>query len=165
MAQLLGITLLSMFVTFILLIPFIDFVYKIKLRRQNQSTVDIFNKPTPLFDRFNGWKVGTPFGGGLLIMIVVSAIFLWSFGIFNIEINFWELFTLLFTFISFGLLGLYDDIKKLVGVKSEHAFFGLRFRYKFIVQWILALVPATILYTHLGYNFLFISGIGRTDIG
>lgn len=165
MAQLLGITLLSMFVTFILLIPFIDFVYKIKLRRQNQSTVDIFNKPTPLFDKFNGWKVGTPFGGGLLIMVVVSAIFLWSFGIFGIKINFWELLTLMFTFISFGLLGLYDDIKKLVGVSSEHTFFGLRFRYKFLIQWVLALVPATILYFHLGYNFLFITGIGLTDIG
>ncbi|PIR79836.1 MAG: hypothetical protein COU25_03225 [Candidatus Levybacteria bacterium CG10_big_fil_rev_8_21_14_0_10_35_13] len=165
MAQLLGITLLSMFVTFVLLIPFIDFVYKIKLRRQNQSTVDIFNKPTPLFDKFNGWKVGTPFGGGLLIMVVVSAIFLWSFGIFGITINFWELFALMFTFISFGLLGLYDDIKKLVGIGKVNVFFGLRFRHKFIIQWILALVPATILYYHLGYNFLFIRGIGQTDIG
>jgi len=165
MAQLLGITLLSMFVTFILLIPFIDFVYKIKLRRQNQSTVDIFNKPTPLFDKFNGWKVGTPFGGGLLIIVVVSAIFLWSFGIFNIQIKFWELFVIMFTFISFGILGLYDDIKKLVGIKEERTFFGLRFRYKFLIQWILALVPATVLYYHLGYNFLFIRGIGLTDIG
>ena len=165
MAQLLGITLLSLFITFILLIPFIDFVYRIKLRRQNQSTVDIFNKPTPLFDKFNGWKVGTPFGGGVLIIVVVSTIFLWSFGIFNIKINIWELFTILFTFISFGILGLYDDIKKLVGIDNNHAFFGLRFRHKFLIQWILALVPATILYSHLGYSFLFIRGIGLTDIG
>lgn len=165
MAQLLGLSLLSLFITSLLIVPFIDFLYKIKLRRQNQKTVDIFNKPTPFFDKFNGWKVGTPFGGGILIILVVLVIFLWSFGILNIAINFWELFVILFTFISFGVLGLYDDAKKLVNINDKLTFFGLRFRYKFILQWALALVPATILYTHLGYSFLFIRGIGLTDIG
>ena len=165
MAQLLGFSLLSLFITGILIIPFIDFLYKIKLRRQKQSTVDLFNKPTPLFDKFNGWKVGTPFGGGLLIIFVSSILFLWSFGILNIKINLWELFVILFTFISFGLLGLYDDGKKLISVTREFPLFGLRFRYKFLLQWILALVPATVLATKLGYSFLFIRGIGLTDIG
>ncbi len=165
MAQLLGITLLSLFITLILIIPFIDFLYRIKLRRQKQTTVDPFNKPTPLFDKFNGWKVGTPFGGGILIIFVVSILFLWSFGILNIKINPWELFVIIFTFISFGLLGLYDDGKKLVNGQDKFAFFGLRFRYKFLLQWILAFVPATVLYTKLGYSFLFIRGIGLTDIG
>lgn len=164
MAQLLGFSLLSLVITGILIIPFIDFLYKIKLRRQKQSTVDLFNKPTPLFDKFNGWKVGTPFGGGLLIIFVTSILFLWSFGILSIKINLWELFVILFTFISFGLLGLYDDGKKLISGK-ELAFFGLRFRYKFLLQWILAFVPATVLATKLGYSFLFIRGIGITDIG
>lgn len=164
MAQLLGFSLLSLVITGILIIPFIDFLYKIKLRRQKQSTVDLFNKPTPLFDKFNGWKVGTPFGGGLLIIVVSSILFLWSFGILNIKINFWELFVILFTFISFGLLGLYDDGKKLVSGSGVN-FFGLRFRYKFILQWVLALVPAIILFNHLGYSFLFIRGLGSIEIG
>ncbi len=165
MAQLLGLTLLSLFLTALLIVPFIDFLYRIKLRRQNQKTVDLFNKPTPVFDKFNGWKVGTPFGGGLLIIIVVVVIFLWSFGMLNIKVNIWELFVILFTFISFGLLGFYDDLKKLVNNDKKHAFFGLRFRYKFIIQWVLALVPATVLYTKLNYDFLFISGIGQIDLG
>lgn len=165
MAQLLGLTLLSLFITSILIVPFIDFLYRIKLRRQNQKTVDLFNKPTPFFDKFHGWKVGTPFGGGLLIIIVVSIIFLWSFGILNIKVNPWELFVILFTFIGFGLLGLWDDVKKLVESDKTHTLFGLRFRYKFLLQWILAFVPATILYTKLGYSFIFIRGIGLTDIG
>jgi phospho-N-acetylmuramoyl-pentapeptide-transferase len=165
MAQLLGLTLLSLFITAILIIPFIDFLYRIKLRRQKQTTVDIFNKPTPLFDKFNSWKVGTPFGGGLLIIFVTTIIFLWSFGMLKVSIHPWELFVILFTFISFGLLGLYDDGKKLIKGSKEIAFFGLRFRYKLILQLILALVPATILYTQLGYSFLFIKGIGITDIG
>src|ERR1035437_1905026 len=164
MTQLLGLTLLSLVVTAILIIPFIDFLYRIKLRRQDQNTVDPFNKPTPVFDKFNKWKVGTPFGGGLLIICVTTVIFLWSFGILNIKVNPIEIFVILFTFISFGLLGLYDDAKKLTsGVKVP--FFGLRLRYKFILQWILAFVPAIILYTNLGYSFVFIRGIGLTDIG
>ena len=164
MTQLLGITLLSLFVTLILIIPFIDFLYKIKLRRQDQTTVDPFNKPTPVFDKFNKWKVGTPFGGGLLIIFVSTIIFLWSFGILNIKINPLEIFVILFTFISFGLLGLYDDGKKLVN-GAKLPFFGLRLRYKFLLQWVLAFIPATILYTKLGYSFVFIKGIGLTDIG
>jgi phospho-N-acetylmuramoyl-pentapeptide-transferase len=165
MAQILGISLISLVLTLILIIPFIDFLYKIKLRRQKQNTVDIFNKPTPLFDKFNGWKVGTPFGGGLLIICICSALFLWSFGILKININFWELFVILFTFISFGLLGLYDDGKKLINGNNKIPFFGLRFRYKLLLQLGLALVPSTILYTKLGYSFLFVRGIGLTDIG
>lgn len=166
MAQILGLTLLSLFISLILIVPFIDFLYKIKLRRQDQKTVDIFNKPTPFFDKFNAWKVGTPFGGGILIILVVTVLFLWSFGIFEIKINPWEVFVILFTFISFGILGLYDDLKKLVSLPdSKLSFFGLRFRYKLLLQSILAFIPAIILYNKLGYSFLFIRGIGLTDIG
>lgn len=165
MAQILGITLLSLFITLILIVPFIDFLYRLKLRRQKQSTVDPFNNPTPVFDKFHAWKAGTPFGGGVLIIAVTSVIFLWVFGILNIDIKPWELFVILFTFISFGLLGLYDDGKKLINTNKEFPFFGLRLRYKFLLQWILAFIPATVLYTKLGYSFLFIRGIGLTDIG
>jgi phospho-N-acetylmuramoyl-pentapeptide-transferase len=165
MSQLLGLALLSAFITSILIIPFIDFLYKIKLRRQKQATVDIFNKPTPLFDKFNGWKVGTPFGGGILIIFVTAILSLWSFGMLNVTINPWELFIILFTFISFGVLGLYDDGKKLINGNDKISFFGLRFRYKLLLQIVLAFIIATILYFKLNYTFLFIRGIGLTDIG
>lgn len=163
MAQILGLSLLSLFITFTLIVPFIDFLYKVKLRRQKQKTVDIFNQPTPVFDRLNDWKAGTPFGGGILIIAVVTVLSLWSYGIFNIDINPWELFVILFAFIGFGLLGLYDDAKKMAGKKSS--FFGLRFRHKFILQWVLALIIATVLYFQLGYSFVFIKGIGLTSLG
>lgn len=163
MAQVLGLSILSLFITFILIVPFIDFLYKIKLRRQKQRTVDIFDKPTPVFDTFNAWKTGTPFGGGILIIVVVTLLCLWSYGIFNIRINPWELFVILFAFIGFGILGLYDDMKKLVS--SKNSFFGLRFRHKFIIQWILALIIATIFYFQLGYSFFYIKGIGLTSLG
>jgi len=165
MEQLLGLTLLSLFFTGILIVPFIDFLYKIKLRRQKQNTVDIFNKPTPTFDKYNQWKVGTPFGGGLIIIAVVTILSLWSYGIFSVNTNPWQVFVLLFSFISFGVLGFYDDLKKLVNSPSKYTFFGLRFRYKFIIQWILAFFIAFILYYKLGYSTIFVSGLGSIDLG
>lgn len=164
MVQTLGLVLLSLFVTFTLLIPFIDFLYKLKFRRQKQKTMDIFNMPTPFFDKLHGWKEGTPFGGGLLIILVVSTLSLWAYGLLDVEFNAWEVFALLFAFISFGILGFYDDLKKLTN-GHKLSFFGLSFRYKFMVQWALAFIIAGVMYWQLGYDFLFIRGIGLTSMG
>lgn len=163
MAQLLGLIVLSIFITGVLLIPFIDFLYKMKFRRLKQKTVDMFNKPTPTFDKYNNWKVGTPFGGGILIIVVVCILTFWSYGILSVEIKPWELFAIMFAFIGFGILGLYDDLKKLV--TGHEAFFGLRFRHKFIIQWLLALVVASVLYFELGYSYIFIRGFGMASLG
>lgn len=166
MAQLLGLTLLSTFITAILLVPFIDFLYKIKLKRRYQETVDIFNQPTPIFDKFNAWKEGTPFGGGILIIACTTLITLWAYGMLSIKVKPMEVFVILFTFISFGALGMYDDLKKAIGKKGKKIeFFGLRFRYKFIIQWILALIIAYLIFTQLGYTFIFIRGVGLTSLG
>src|SRR3989338_8769831 len=105
MAQLFGLMLLSCFITGMMLFPFIDFLYKVKLQRQKQKTRDIFEKRTPVFDKLHAWKVGTPFGGGILIITVVSILTIWAYGIFGVSIKPWELFVLLFAFISFGILG------------------------------------------------------------
>ncbi|MBA3723270.1 MAG: phospho-N-acetylmuramoyl-pentapeptide-transferase [Candidatus Levybacteria bacterium] len=163
MRLLLGLMLSSAFITAILLLPFIDFLYKIKLRRHKQVTTDMFDNRTPLFDKFNGWKVGTPYGGGVLIIIVVFVWTLWAYGIFNIQSNPWEIFVILFSFVSFGILGFYDDLKKLVPGKEK--FFGLRFRHKFVIQWILALIIATVFYVQLGFDFIFIHGVGQLFLG
>jgi len=164
MVQLLGLAILSSFITIILLIPFIDFLYKMKMQRQNQHTRDPFNKRTPIFDKFNAWKVGTPIGGGLLIILVVTILTFWAYGLLRTTINPWALFVLIFSFIGFGLLGLYDDVKKMAPGTRNH-FFGLRFRHKFLIQWILAFIVALVFYTQLGYTFLFIRGIGLTSLG
>lgn len=163
MERLLGLIISSCVITAILLVPFIDFLYRIKLRRAHQITKDMFNKRTPLFDKFNSWKVGTPFGGGLLIILVVSVCTFWAYGIFGIKLVPWEVFVLFFSFISFGVLGFLDDFKKLVG--GHENLFGMRFRHKIIVQWILALIIATVFYTQLHYDFVFIHGFGRLFLG
>src|SRR3989338_7655981 len=164
MSELLGLTLLSLFITGVLIIPFIDFLYKAKLQRRSQKTVDPFNKRTLFFDKSSTWKIGTPFGGGILIIGVVVALFLWSIGLLNIEVSFWQVFVLIFSFVGFGLLGLYDDLKKL-GLGAKNVFFGLRLRHKFLLQWILALIIGSILFFKLNYSFIFITGFGLVDLG
>jgi len=122
----------------------------------------MFNKRTPLFDKFNSWKVGTPFGGGILIILIVIVWTSWAYGIFNVPINSWAIFVIFFAFISFGLLGFYDDFKKLVPTKKS--FFGLRFRHKFIIQWILAFIIAWVFYYQLHYDFINIHGVGELHL-
>ena len=148
-----------------LIVPFIDFLYRLKLRRKVQTTRDVFNKPTPVFDKFNNWKAGTPVGGGALIIVIVTTLALWAYGLFDVQIVPWEVFVLLFTFLSFGILGFYDDLKKLVEPSKTQAFFGLRFRHKFLIQWVLAFIIALILYFKLNYTFIFITGLGIANLG
>ncbi len=165
MEKIFGFAILSFFITAILIIPFIDFLYKIKLQRKKQETKDIFNQRTPLFDKLNSSKVGTPFGGGLLIIFVVTILSLWAYGLLAIEVKFWELFVLLFSFIGFGVLGFYDDLKKILNVEGPNSFFGLRFTHKFLIQWILAIIIGAVFYFQLGYSFVFIHWIGTIPIG
>lgn len=163
MDQIFGFSILSLVITGILLVPFIDFLYKIKLQRKTQETRDVFNQRTKIFDKLSNWKVGTPVGGGLLIILVVTVLTLWAYGILSIEVKFWEVFALLFTFVGFGALGFYDDIRKVF--HQDKGFFGLRFKHKFIIQWILALIVGAVLYYQLGYSFVYIHWFGQVTLG
>ncbi len=164
MEQIFGFSILSFVLTAILLVPFIDFLYRIKLQRFHTKTLDMFHKNTPIFDKHSAWKVGTPFGGGLLIIGVTTILTLWTWGLFSVEVKFWELFVLLFAFVGYGALGFYDDLKKILNKRTE-GFFGLSFKYKFIVQWILALIIGAVFYYQLGYSFVYIHFIGQIPLG
>lgn len=164
MAQFLGLLLLSFFITSILIIPFIDLLYRLKFRRKRQETKDIFESRTPVFDKLHGWKAGTPVGGGVLIILVVTLVTLWSLALFGIEGKFWEAVVLLFAFMFFGILGFIDDLRKFF-VEKKTKFFGLRFRYKLVIQLILAFIIGSVFYFKLGYDFIFIHWVGKIDIG
>lgn len=164
MDRIFGFAILSFFITAILLIPFIDYLYKLKFQRQHQETRDMFNKRTPVFDKYNSWKAGTPIGGGILIIFVVTLLTFWSVGLFQVDVKLWEMLVLLFAFIGYGALGFYDDLKKIL-VNPKNKFFGLRFKYKFLIQWALGFAIGAIFYFKLGYDFIYVHWVGDVSLG
>ena len=75
-----------------------------------------------------------------------------------------ELFVIFFTFLSFGGLGLYDDIKKFFGFKKS-GFFGLRMGHKLVLQIVLAVLIAGWIYFRLGIQILNVPFLGAFDLG
>jgi len=168
----LGLLLFSFLITSIMVVPFINLLYKLKFQRQIQKTTDFQNKRTTIFDKFHNQKSGTPVGGGLLIIVSVCLMFIILFPILKfsrifISSNYsieHELFILFFTFISFGLLGLYDDIYKFFGFKKT-GFFGLRMIHKFILQILISLVISLMIYFQLKTDFIYLPFLGAIHLG
>lgn len=165
--------LFAVFVSFLLnlalIVPFINFLYKLKLQRASQKTIDAFNKPTPIFDKFHGHKSGTPVGGGILIVLTTTLVyvsFLLMFTLLkktilsNYPAIMAEIKIILFTFISFAVLGLYDDLSKMFFLKKNGGFFGLRIRHKLILEIILASIISFWLFNDLKIQFIHIPFFG-----
>jgi phospho-N-acetylmuramoyl-pentapeptide-transferase len=172
MALYLLFSIISFFLHFVLIVPFIDFLYSAKFQRLKQKTKDPFNKPTPIFDKFHRHKSGTPVGGGILILFLTMLLFGLSFLIFYffdipVHVNYPSMFSvikiLLFTFVGFGFLGIYDDLTKIFFWKKEK-FFGLRLRHKLILEIILALIIGYWLYVDLNIDIINIPFFGVVNI-
>src|SRR3989344_1972834 len=158
----------SCIVVALLIIPFINVLYKLKMQRGRQKTTDAFNKRTPIFDSFHRGKEGTPVGGGMLLIPVIVALFVFfavSFVFFNKEIisNFSsiesEIKILLFTFVSFAFLGLYDDLKKIFFWREDY-FFGIRLRHKLVLEIILSSIISLWIFFDLKIDFINIPFFG-----
>jgi len=172
MTLVLGLLIFSFIVTSILIVPFINSLYFIRFQRRPQKTLDAFGKRTPIFDKFHASKAGTPLGGGLLVISVVTVLFFLLFPLIRylgvyISHDYPlqdELNVIFFTFISFGLLGLYDDIKKMFRFDRTE-FFGLTLKHKFMIQWILGFLIASMLYFNLNIDILNIPFVGVLHLG
>ncbi len=173
MALILGLLLFSFIITSISIVPFINLLYQIKFQRAHQITKDAFGKRTPIFDKYHSQKAGTPVGGGLLVIMIVSILFasiLPLLHLFGVDVTSVyqnaqsEINILFFTFLSFSILGLYDDVKKFFGFK-ENGFFGIRMRTKLILQLVLAIIIAAMMYFSLGISILHIPFIGTFELG
>lgn len=166
------ITLISLIIHFVLIVPFINFLYKKKLQRADQKTRDAFNKPTPIFDSYHKHKMGIPVGGGILILAITSLLtlfFVMSFRIFGIYTHtnypsiFLELIIILFSFLSYGILGVFDDLNKIFLWNKKH-FFGLHLRVKLIFEIILALIISSSLFFGLQISIVYVPYFGVFDL-
>ena len=83
-------------------------------------------------------KIGTPTMGGVLILIgLFSGVFLWS------DLSNPYNWLLIFITFSFGILGAFDDFKKIKNNNSK----GISSKYKLVIQILLALISLFIFYT------------------
>src|SRR3990167_11489907 len=158
----LGLVLFSFLITSMMVVPFIDLLYKYKLTRKKEAPA---KGKVPLFDQLHDIKAGTPVGGGVLIILSVSLLFLLLFpfashmgvyirSAFDFRV---ELFLIFFTFISFGLLGLSDDLIKIFGRPKQGKmglWYGITRKSKFVLQWLLALFIGYVLNKRLGIEIV-----------
>ena len=119
----------SMLVVFLIGTPFINFF-------SARQMINPIRKDGP--DEHIIKKIGTPTMGGVLILVgLFSSILLWG----NLSSPY--IWVLIFIVTSFGLLGAYDDYKKIKFSNSS----GVSFKFKIIIQIIIAVLGILIL-TH-----------------
>lgn len=160
----LGLLIFSFIVTGVLIVPFINLLYKLRLTRRKEAPKKGQGKVSD-FDKMHDWKAGTPVGGGILVVFLVSVLFVLIFpavsymGVFisaaydiGQEVN-----IIFLTFISFALLGLYDDLVKLFGRAQAGRmgmWVGLRRKHKFALQWVFAGTIGYLIYRNLGIQII-----------
>jgi len=169
----LGLVIAGFAATFALMVPFIGLLYKLKFTR-GKETEEVRKDASKNFYKIremHSVKVGVPTGGGILVAAVVAVLFGLVFLIWGREGEIisgyyllGELAVIFFTFVGFGILGLYDDVIKIFGF-AKTGFFGLRMRHKLVLQAALAFGAAALLHWGLGINFVYIPYFGAVELG
>lgn len=165
MIKLLGLILVSFFITSFLLVPFIDLLFYLKRRSAKaKSSEKLTDSETPIHNKLLAGKdVDTPVGGGLLIIPLVVILTLAVFYFSRFRINS-QIYVLLFTLVSFGLIGFLDDGRKIfVSFSGKYA--GIRARYLLLLQILFATISALLLYYVVGLNNIYIPIVGNIILG
>jgi phospho-N-acetylmuramoyl-pentapeptide-transferase len=170
MDLLLGVLILSFIIHAFSIVPFVDFLYHLKFFKKHSAVSEDKTDEASTHIRS---KAKTPEGGGLLIIVITSLIFafimpaLKQFGfeithVYPIED---EINVIFFAFISFGLLGLYDDVIKFFELSREEGYTGLKTRYKLMIQVTLGLVIGAMMYLNLGIDIIHVPFFGVIHFG
>lgn len=167
---LLAILIVSFIVHAFSIVPFINFLYHLKFFKNKTA---ITSDKTDEASEHIRSKSRTPEGGGVLILFVTSLIFVFLLPLIrylgfeithvypiNDEIN-----IIFFTFISFGLLGLYDDVIKFFELDRQSGYTGLKSSVKFLVQGILGLMIGAMMYINLGIDIIHVPFLGVIHFG
>ncbi len=149
MGKLFAILLASMFFCGIFTVPFINLLYYLKFQQPRNLSIDSRGQKT-LYNDLHGWKVGTPIGGGILIIFATFFFSLIFYALTKFRWN-WTAQILFLTLFLFGALGLYDDLKKFFHRPST-GIWALRIRYKFALQWVGALLISFLLWRYMGLD-------------
>lgn len=169
MIQLLGLVLVSFIITSFLLVPFIDLLFFLR-KKHLDSAKNVFklekkfkSSDTPIHDRLMKADFGTPVGGGILVILVLVLLSLVVFSLTRHKSD-TELFILIFTILTFGGLGMIDDIRHIFHT-TIGKYKGLSSRMILVCQLLLGLAIALLLYFQLGLNNIFLPIFGNIVLG
>lgn len=158
MSQLLGLVLLSFITTSIFMVPFIDFLFYLKNKFERHAEV-VKKSETPIHDKLMKGDETTPSGGGILLIAVLVILSL-GYALFNSNVDAISLKILLFTLISFGSLGLIDDIKFII-TRRKGKFLGMDRKIILLIQVVLSFMIAWALYHFANLNNFYVPGLGN----
>lgn len=170
MDLLLGVLIFSFIIHAFSIVPFVNFLYRLKFFKNKTA---ISEDKTDEASSHIRSKSRTPEGGGLLIIVITSIIFAFimpllkrlGFEITHVYPITEEINVLFFTFVSFGILGLYDDVIKFFELERERGYTGLKTSYKFLIQIILGLIIGAMMYLNLGIDIIHIPFFGVIHFG
>jgi len=170
MDLLLGILIFSFIIHAFSIVPFVNFLYKLKFFKNRTAVASSKQDEASAHIRS---KARTPEGGGLLILVITSLIFAFALPVLrrlgyeithvypiNDEIN-----IIFFTFISYGLLGLYDDVVKFFELDRQEGYTGLKTGYKLLIQSGLGIMIGAMMYINLGIDIIHIPFFGVIHFG
>jgi phospho-N-acetylmuramoyl-pentapeptide-transferase len=171
----LGILIFSFIITSLATVPFIGLLYRLHLTYHKPIKALAFeeSKEFENINREQKWKIGTPIGGGLLIIfivVVLYAVMLSALNRLGIPVTTIfplkeELNVLFFTFISFALLGLYDDIVKIFNLPQKKLTPDLWLSRKTILILLLSFFVALTLYLNIGIHIINLPLVGVVKLG
>lgn len=166
---------MASFLVAILLAPIlIHFLYKYKAWKKKPKEKSIGGYDTPIFQKFHAKKeVSTPRMGGILIWGTVLIIAVADFVLARVlpsplseQVDFLsrsQTWLPLFTLITASLLGLVDDIMT-VRNSGNYVSGGLRFKWRFVIVSLIALIGAWWFHFKLGWSSLYIPFYGNLEI-
>lgn len=170
MELLLGVLIFSFLSHSLLIVPFIDFLYNLQFFKKKTAISKEKKDEASTHIRS---KSRTPEGGGILILAVTSIIFAFimpvlrrlGFEITHVYPINQEINIIFFSFLSFGLLGLYDDVVKFFELDREQGYTGLKTMHKFLIQIILGSVIGSMMYFNLGIDIIYVPFFGVLNFG
>jgi phospho-N-acetylmuramoyl-pentapeptide-transferase len=164
MIPLLGLVLISFLVTSVLLVPFINLLFYLKKRQRERKNTPQELADTPIHHKILlGKDLETPVGGGILLILILVALSLIYTRLFS-DRHLNELYILILSLLSFGLIGFYDDAKKILSSFSGK-YHGLNAKYLLALQLLFATIISLLLYNVIGLNNIYIPVFGNVVLG
>lgn len=153
------------------------YMYKYKLWRKSVREFSPDGSKTPLFAELHkDREMAVPRFGGVLIWVTTIAIALAIWGIAQItDSSFWDKANFLsrnqtwlplFVLLAASLLGLADDLVQVIAPHRKNGYVagGIKFWHRLAVVFLIALIGAWWFYTKLGWQTIYIPGLGEVFI-